>query len=188
MDGVTQEIASILTTLRSLEDHMKILRKQISPQKKERKPNPWLLFNKRIATLMTENSLSFTSVGEAKKFAARLRKKKAYANWQDSELLEERTDWLMETLLTCPVCEEHIQDNVGKHKDCIVKFASNTTTQNAVSAWMCAAGVRRFPETEVVTIIEETSAPAKRGRGRGRGRPCKVIETAPEPSLPGNTE
>jgi len=94
----------------------------------------------------------------------------------------------METLLTCPVCDEHIQDNVGKHKECIIEFASNSTTKNAVSAWMCAAGVRRFPETEVVTIIEETSAPAKRGRGRGIGRPCKVIETAPEPSLPGNTE
>jgi len=181
MASVGDDVAHILTTLRSLEDRMKALRAMLNPVKKERKPNPWILFNKRIDALMKENNTSFTSIGEAKQFASSLKKQKVYAEWLDEEILTERTDSLAETLKACPVCEENPVGNIAEHRDCIVQFATqDVPLKNPVGAWMCAAASVRSTVTEV-TVVDETAQP-KRGRGRPRKQP--VLET--DVSLPGS--
>jgi hypothetical protein len=110
---------------------------------------------------MKENNTPFTSIGEAKKFASSLKKQKVY-EWTDAEILSERTDWLMETVKACPVCEENPKEDVAQHRDCIVKFATEENiVKNPVGAWMCAAATVRSTITKV-TVIDES--PKRRGR------------------------
>ena len=175
MASVAEDVTNILITLRALEDRMKALKAMLNPAK-ERKPNPWILFNKRIDALMKENNTPFTRIGEAKQFASSLKKQKAYAEWLDEEILAERTDWLAGVLKACPVCEENPIGNIHGHRDCIVQFATaneEAPLKNPVGAWMCAAGTVRSTITEVRVVDEES--PPKTGRGRTRKEPVEVI-------------
>ena len=159
MASVAEDMTQILATLRALEDRMKTLKAMLTP--KERKPNPWILFNKRIDALMKENNTPFTTIGEAKKFASSLKKQKAY-EWADAEIISERTDWLMDTVKACPVCEENPKEDVTQHRECIIKFATDENiVKNPVGAWMCAAATVRSTITKV-TVVDE----ARNRRGR----------------------
>lgn len=174
MASVAEDVTNILITLRALEDRMKALKAMLNPVKKDRKPNPWILFNQRINVLMKENSTPFTSIGDAKKFASSLKKQKAYGEWLDEEIHAERTDWLVGNLKACPVCEENPTGNIIGHRDCIVQFATaEGSSKNPVGAWMCAAGTVRSTTTEVRVVDEES--PPKRGRGRPRKELVEVI-------------
>jgi hypothetical protein len=176
MASVAEDIAHILVTLRALEDRMKTLKAMLNPTK-DRKPNPWILFTKRIDALMKENNTPFIKMAESKQFASSLKKQKAYAEWLDEEILSERTDWLAGTLNACPVCEENPKDNIAGHTECIVAFAKQEEPlKNPVGAWMCAAASLRSTTTEV-TVVD---APRRR-----RGRPPALPAVETETSLPG---
>lgn len=184
MASVAEDMTQILATLRTLEDRMKALKAMLNPEKKVRKPNPWILFNQRIDTLMKENNTPFTSMGESKKFAASLKKEKPYAEWLDQDIVDRRTDWLVNILLACPVCEENPQEDVQKHRDCIVEFATeNKVHKNPVGAWMCASTFPRHNRTEVTIVNEKASASA---RPRGPPKPKQPApDTDTDVSLPG---
>ena len=182
MASVAEDMTEILATLRALEERMKALKAMLNPEKKVRKANPWILFNQRIDALMKENNTAFTSMGESKKFASSLKKEKPYAEWRDEDIVIRRTDWLVNILLVCPVCEENPQEDVQKHRDCIVEFATeNKIQKNPVGAWMCAATLPRNNRTEVVSINETPSPPP-----RPRGRPRKQAAPDVELTLPGS--
>jgi hypothetical protein len=178
MSSVAEDVSNILATLRALEDRMKTLKAMLSPTSKERKPNPWILFTKRIDALLKENNVPFVNLGESKQFASSLKKQKAYPEWLDTEILAQRNDWLVDALLACPVCDENPREDAMKHRDCIVEFAKRENIEkNPIGAWMSAASIPQRNITEV-TIIEDVRP--KRGRGRPRK---EVVET--ETSLPG---
>ena len=158
MGSVAEDVTHILTTLRALEDRMKTLRAMLNTAKRERKPNEWILFNKRIDALMKENNTSFTRIGDAKKFASSLKKQKAYATWTNEEIINERTDWLMNTLQACVVCEENPKDDINQHRDCIVAFATqDAPVKNPVGAWMRASSTPRTTTTKVKVVNEMES-------------------------------
>lgn len=162
MASVAEDVSHILMVLRSLEERMKALRLLIEPVKKERKPNQWILFNKRIDALMKENNTPFASVSESKKFAAALKNQKGY-DWADEDIMTERTESLMETLKACPICEENPHENVADHRDCIVKFATQEgPLKNPVGAWMRASSTLRATTTTVKVVnevVNEVSLP-----------------------------
>jgi hypothetical protein len=181
MASVAEDVTHILLTLRALETRMNTLKALLAPVKKERKPNAWILFTQRIDALMKENNTPFTNLGESKKFASSLKKQKPYAEWLDAEIITKRNDWLVDILLACPVCEENPKDDILKHRDCVVEFATKdgTPLKNPVGAWMCASTTVHGTVTEVVTIGVEV-APKRRRR---RAQPTDA-ET--EVSLPGS--
>ena len=160
MTSLTDDIESMLQTLQELEERMKELKKSVAVNK-ERKPNPWILFTKRIDALMKENNTPFKTIGESKQFASSLKKEKPYAEWLDAEIVAKRNDWLVEFLLACPVCNDHPTDDVMKHQKCIVEFATKDATpmKNPVGAWMCAVSTVRSRPTEVIFVDEETEPP-----------------------------
>ena len=138
---------------------MNALKKMITP-KAERKPNPWILFTKRIDALLKENNISFPHMADSKTFASALKKEKPYAEWLDAEIISKRHEWLAQMLVSCPVCEENPRDDVMKHRHCIVDFATGTSLKNPVGAWMSAASTIRASMTEVKFVNEEdTSLP-----------------------------
>lgn len=162
MASIAEDMTQILLTLRALEDRMKALKAMLNPVKKERKPNAWILFNQRIDALMKENNTPFPGIGEAKKFASSLKKQKAYAEWSDTEIISERTDWLMETVKACVVCDENPKDNVTQHRHCIVQFATEkNVVNNPVGAWLCASSALRTTTTEI-TVVDEGGPPKRR--------------------------
>jgi hypothetical protein len=59
---------------------------------KERAPNPWFIFTKRVDALLKENNLSIKAP-ESKQFASSLKAKKGY-EWKDEEILEEKKSWV----------------------------------------------------------------------------------------------
>ena len=162
MASVAEDMTQILATLRALEDRMKALKAMLNPVKKDRKPNPWILFNQRIDALMKENNTPFGRIGEAKKFAASLKNQKAYSEWTDAEIITERTNWLMDTVMACVVCEDNPKENVTQHRDCIVKFATEEhIVKNPVGAWLCASSSLRTTTTGV-TVVDEGGPPKRR--------------------------
>jgi len=162
MASIAEDMTQILATLRALEDRMKGLKAMLNPVKKERKPNPWILFTQRIDALMKENNTPFARIGEAKKFASSLKKQKAYAEWTDAQIIQERTNWLMETVKACVVCEENPKDDVTQHRNCVVQFATEERiAKNPVGAWLCASSVLRSTPTEV-TVVDEGGPPKRR--------------------------
>lgn len=179
MASVAEDMTQILLTLRSLEERMKGLKTILNPTKKERKPNPWILFNQRIDALMKENNTPFRNLGESKQFASSLKKQKAYEQWLDTDILAKRNDWLVEVLLACPVCDENPREDVMKHRECIVEYATReSVVKNPVGAWMCASSTLQRNITEVIAVEEPVE---KRGRGRRRKDPIEF-----ETSLPGS--
>lgn len=184
MASVAEDMTQILSTLRALEQRMKTLKEMLTPVKKERKPNAWILFTQRIKTLMIENNTPFTRVADTTKFASLLKKQKAYAEWTDAEIISERTDWLMETLKACAVCEENPKDNVEQHRDCIVTFATEENiVKNPVGAWLCASSALRTITT-VITDVNE-GGPPKRRRSSQVKLPPRDEEI--DLALPGST-
>lgn len=183
MASIAEDMTQILATLRALDERMKGLRAMLNPVKKERKPNPWILFTQRIDALMKENNTPFARIGDAKKFASSLKKQKAYADWTDAEILHERTDWLMETVKACVVCEENPKDDVTQHRDCVVQFATEEkVVKNPVGAWLCASSVLRSTPTEV-TVLDENGQPKRR-----RSSQVKILrDDQTELVLPGAT-
>lgn len=182
MASVAEDMTQILLTLRALEDRMKALKAMLNPVKKARKPNTWILFNQRIDALMKDNNTPFPRIGEAKKFASSLKNQKAYADWTDADIISERTDWLMDTVKACVVCEENPKDDVTQHRDCVVKFATDEQiAKNPVGAWLCASSALRTTITEV-TVMNEEGQP-KRRRSSQVKPPLSEIQT--DTSLPG---
>jgi hypothetical protein len=183
MASVAEDMTQILLTLRALEDRMKALKAILAPVKKARKPNPWILFTQRIDALMKENNTPFPRIGEAKKFASSLKKQKGYAEWTDPEIISERTEWLMETVKACVVCEDNPKEDIGQHRECIVKFATDEQiVKNPVGAWLCASSVLRTTTTGI-TVIDEDAPPKRR-----RSSQVKVLrDDQTDLSLPGTT-
>lgn len=184
MASIAEDMTQILVTLRALEDRMKALKAMLNPVKKPRKPNAWILFNQRIDTLMKENNTPFARIGEAKKFASSLKKQKAYTEWADAEIVRERTDWLMETVKACVICDENPKEDVTQHRDCIVKFATEEKVhKNPVGAWLCASSALRTTTTEI-TVVDEGGPPKRRRSSQVKPPPRdEEIEVA----LPGAT-
>jgi hypothetical protein len=188
MASVAEDMTQILMTLRALEDRMKALKAMLNPVKKPRKANPWILFNQRINALMKENNTAFLRIGDAKKFASSLKKQKGYTEWTDPEIISERTDWLMDTLKACVVCEENPKDDVTQHRDCVVKFATEEKIhKNPVGAWLCASSAIRSTTTHITTVDE---AHPKRRRC-SQVKPPMEAEPSDTPAcmtaLPGST-
>jgi hypothetical protein len=183
MASVAEDMTQILMTLRALEDRMKKLKAMMSPAK-VRKPNPWILFNQRIDALMKENNTPFTRIGDAKKFASSLKKEKAYTEWTDPEIIEERTEWLMDTLKACVVCEENPKENVTQHRHCVVKFATEEKiAKNPVGAWLCASATLRSTTTEI-TALDDEGLPKRRRASRAQ---LPIMDEQTELLLPGAT-
>lgn len=180
MASVAEDISSILATLQALEERMKGLKALLAPEPRQRKPNPWILFTKRIDALLKENNVPFTALGESRKFAASLKKEKVYSAWTDADILAKRNAWLADALICCPVCEESPRNDVMKHRNCIIEFAEKEPgLKNPVGAWMCAASTVERDISEVIVITDDS--PPR----RARGRPRKQEEV--EISLPGST-
>ena len=159
---------------------MKVLKGLLAPEPKQRKPNPWILCTKRIDVLLKENNVAFAALGESRTFAASLKKEKIYTDWTDAEILAKRNDWLVDVLLSCPICQESPQEDVSKHRDCIIEFAGkDPDLKNPVGAWMCAASTVQRKGTEVIVVEDEP--PTRRVRGRPRKQ-----EAEAEVSLPGS--
>lgn len=181
MASVAEDMTQILLTLRALEDRMKALKAMLTKEK--RKPNAWILFNQRVDALMKENNTPFPRIGEAKKFASSLKKQKAYSLWTDAEIIAERTDWLMETVKSCIVCEENPKEDINQHRDCIVKFATDEhIAKNPVGAWLRASSVLRTTTTDV-TVVDEDGPPKR--RRSSQVKPSMDAQT--DTSLPGAT-
>jgi hypothetical protein len=179
MASVAEDVSSILSTLRALEERMKALKALLAPVRKERKPNSWILFTKRIDALLKENNVPFTALGESRSFASSLKKEKPYSDWSDADVLAKRNQWLADALLSCPVCEESPREDISTHRDCILEFAGKEPgLKNPVGAWMCAASTVKRTTTEVVVIAD--ASPVRRTRGRPRKQ-----EPEAEISLPG---
>lgn len=182
MASVAEDMTQILLTLRALEDRMKALKAMLNPVKKPRKANPWILFNQRIDALMKENNTPFARIAEAKKFASSLKNQKLYAEWTDAEIITERTNWLMDTVKACVVCEDNPKEDVSQHRDCIVKFATEEhIVKNPVGAWLCASSLLRTTVTEVTAVDE--GGPPKRRRSSQVKPPITDPQT--DTSLPG---
>jgi len=181
MASIGDEMTQILATLRALEERMKGLKAMLNPVKKERKPNPWILFTQRIDALMKENNTPFARMADTTKFASSLKKQKAYAEWTDAEITKERTDWLVENLKACVVCEENPKEDVTQHRDCIVRFATDEQIEkNPVGAWLCASSALRTTTTEI-TVVDEGAPPKRR-----RSSQVKVhTDEQTEMALPG---
>ena len=131
----------------------------LAPQKpkKARAENPWITFNKRVDTLLTENDRGFNGLGDAKKFAAHLKERQSY-NWTDADILNERQAWDRAHPPSCSMCHEDPTGNLDDHRKCILDYTrtlieAGQKVPNPVETWMRSSGIK--VPTELANKVEE---------------------------------
>ena len=72
-----------------------------APEKPKRAPNAWIIFTQRVDALLKTHNVAGKAT-ENKQFASSLKNKKAYAEWKDEEILEEKATWVKPEKLEAP--------------------------------------------------------------------------------------
>jgi hypothetical protein len=119
---------------------------------KPKKPLPagmkaWQEFNKRLRDLLKANETGFKLESELKKFASKLKKEKADAEWTDEEILAARATWTEDHAPACPVCEEDVTEEPTAHHECLRTFATQFvaegkgTEDEGLAEWKKLSGV-----------------------------------------------
>lgn len=185
MSTIPTEVRDALTMIADLEKRLGELKAMLSSAKKGKKvrdpntpkraPNAWIRFTLRVEKTLKEAEKGFGRVAESKKFCSLLKAKGEYESWTDEGILAERELWVEAEAVTpvvemapCPICNEEVQPNPEKHRDCIRTFALQKAAQGgdalaAVDTWGTIVGVTPTPSRRpsrrssrpILPVVEE---------------------------------
>jgi len=67
---------------------------EVAEPKAKKPPTDWIVFCARVRTLLKESEKPIKGISDSSKFFSMLKTKKAYSEWTNEAILEERSSWV----------------------------------------------------------------------------------------------
>ena len=159
--------------------------------KQKREPSVWVKFTSRIHAILKENDSSFKDVGTEKQFCSYLKTIKAYDEWDDDDVLAEKSKWVKPEISKQEAAGKNKNSRKSSRRSSVAEESEKEEPKAEVKKEQKPEPEKKSevkkeqkeqkPEKKAEVKKEEKPEPEKKKPGRPKKVVEKTEEKKPEP-------